>query len=405
MLALTLPVLVYWAFGLWWAPDRINLQVQRELSEERVGPSLPARVSVEVLNAGNDLEELALDDLISTKLLVVEGSPHHLISLREGERFAFEYQVQGPRGGFAFETLHVEASDDMGLLRIMKDIRTEGQLSILPAIVHIKDVPIRPRRTRVYAGAIPARIGGAGVEFFGVRDYEPGDSRRSINWRVSARYFDDLYSNEFQQERVSDVGIVLDGRERSNPIAAGQSFFEHSVLAAGALADALLRQGNRVGLLVYGNFLQWTLPGYGKLQRERIVHALARAAPGPSQIFEGLQHLPTRLFPSESQLILVSPLLEEDYLTLVELRARGYQILIVSPDPIGFEESHLHRRSSQYSPADVQLAARIVRLERDWLLKRVRRAGVQVVEWDVAGPFDGVMRRSFGKAIRIRNAL
>ena len=83
-----------------------------------------------------------------------------------------------------------------------------------------------------------------------------------------------------------------------NLFPGGHSLFEHSVLAAGALADAFLTQGNRVGLLVYSHYLQWTLPGYGKLQRERILHALSQCAPGPSQIFDGLQYIPTRVFPA-----------------------------------------------------------------------------------------------------------
>ena len=128
------------------------------------------------------------------------------------------------------------------------------------------------------------------------------------------------------------------------------SLFEHSVLAAGSLADALLQQGNRVGLLVYSQYLHWTLPGYGKLQRERILQALAGAAPGASQIFDGLQYLPTRLFPAESQIVLVSPLVEDDYLTLVQLRARGYQVMVVSPDPVGFEARLLPRAGCQAIP-------------------------------------------------------
>jgi len=265
---------------------------------------------------------------------------------------------------------------------------------VLPNISRIRQVPIRPRRTRVYAGVIPARVGGAGVEFFGVRNYEPGDSSRRINWRVSARHIEDLYSNEFQQERVADVGIVLDGRERSNLFAGSRSLFEHSVLAAGSIADAFLTQGNRVGLLIYSRYLQWTLPGYGKLQRERILQALSSAAPGASQIFDGLQYLPTRVFPGESQIVLVSPLVEDDYSTLISLRARGYQVLLVVPDPVSFEQAYLTDGKAKYLPTDVTLAARVVRMERQLMLARLQRAGLQVVEWNVAQPFDQAMRRA-----------
>ena len=193
---------------------------------------------------------------------------------------------------------------------------------------------------------------------------------------------------------MADVGIILDGRQRSNIYAGGHSLFEHSVIAAAALADSFLAQGNRVGLLVYGQYLQWTWPGYGKLQREKILHSLSHATPGSSQVFDGLQYLPTRMFPPESQIVLVSPLMEGDYLTLVQLRARGYQVMTVSPDPVAFEESFLPRQP------EVQLAARVVRMERELMLKKIQRAGVQLIEWDVAQPFDQAARRSFGQRIQ-----
>jgi uncharacterized protein (DUF58 family) len=171
------------------------------------------------------------------------------------------------------------------------------------------------------------------------------------------------------------------------------------------MADALLHQGNRVGLLIYSNYLHWTLPGYGKLQRERILQALAAASPGASQIFDGLQFLPARLFPAESQIVMISPLVEDDYGTLLQLRARGYQVLVVSPDPVGFEASMLRRPPSTYAAADIDLSSRILRLERRWALRRVRRAGVHVIEWNTGQPFDQLMRGAFKRSIQGRNQL
>ncbi len=394
LLALSMPLLVYLFYGLWRAPDRIDLEVRRELGAERVAPEAPVKVNVTVINRGSRLEELAIEDAISRELAVIDGFNRHWISLAANQTFAFQYTVSGPRGGYPFENVHAEGGDALGLVHLAQNLRVLGQLFVLPTLSRIRQVPIRPRRTRVYAGLIPANVGGTGVEFFGVRNYEPGDPPRRINWRVSARHAEELYSNEYQQERVGDVGIVLDGRERTNLFAGGRTLFEYSVMAAGALADAFLTQGNRVGLLIYSRYLQWTLPGYGKLQRERILQALSGAAPGASQIFEGLQYLPTRIFPSESQIVLVSPLLEDDYLTLIQLRARGYQVMVVVPDPVSFERSYLLGSDSKYASADVELASRVVRMERDLMLRRLQRAGLHIIEWNVEQPFDQAMRRA-----------
>jgi len=282
----------------------------------------------------------------------------------------------------------------LGLLRITAEEHAESHLLILPPSPGSSSAD-PAAATRVYAGTIPARVGGEGVEFFGVRQYEMGDSARRINWRATARHPESVFSNEFQQERVADVAVVLDGRDRADLRVAGRALFDHAVVAAGTLASALLQQGNRVGLLVYSQYLQWTYPGYGRVQRERILHALANAAPGGSQIFEGLQYLPTRLFPPESQIVLVSPLVEDDLTTLVQLRARGYQVLVICPNPVLFEMSNLPALDPVTQRWMSLWLVGFSRLERTAMLGRLRRAGVQVIEWNVAHPFDLAMRGAF----------
>jgi uncharacterized protein (DUF58 family) len=168
--------------------------------------------------------------------------------------------------------------------------------------------------------------------------------------------------------------------------------FEYSVQAAASLADALLSQGNRVGLLLYSAYLSWTFPGYGKIQRERILHALANARTGESQVFSDLEHIPTRLFPPESQIVFVSPLNDEDLKPLVQLRAQGYDVLVVSPNPVKFELSYLPA-----SNRNVEVAGRIVHMERLLLLQRLQRANIHVLDWEVTEPFDLLVKRRLGR--------
>jgi uncharacterized protein (DUF58 family) len=390
LLTLAIPFVVYLLAGFLRAPEELQLDVARHLSAERATPDGEVVVTVTVTNLGAALEEALIEDLIPFRLTVRDGSPRGLVSLPKGGVYSLTYTVAGPRGGYVFDALQVQANEHLALAGLAVQFKGSNQLFIFPALTRLRHIPIRPRRTRVYAGSIPARAGGAGSEFFGVRDYQPGDSPRAINWRASARH-EELYSNEFQQERVSDVGIVLDGRARTNAFGRGHSLFEYSVMAAAALADGFLAQGNRVGLLLYANYLGWTLPAYGKVQRERILLALARAQTGESQVFTALEHIPTRLFPPESQIVVVSPLIEEDVPPLVRLRGLGYQVMAVSPDPISFETSYLS------SDPSVQMAARVVRMERALLLHKLQRSGVQTLNWDVAQPFDQVVRRNLGR--------
>ena len=390
-IALALPFVVYLLAGFLFTPEHIKLEATRHLSAERTSPYADIVVTVTVTNRGSHIEEVLLEDVLPPDLTIRSGLSRHLVRLAKGGSYTFGYTVSGPRGGYGFEFVRAKVNDHLAATSREVQIEAKGQLFVFPPVTRLRHVAIRPRRTRVYAGTIPARAGGTGTEFFGVREYQQGDSPRIINWRVSAHQQDVLYSNEFQQERVADVGIILDGRLRTNEFARGHSLFEYSVQASAALTDALLAQGNRVGLLVYAAFLRWTLPGYGKVQRERILHSLAHARPGGSDIFSDLQHLPTRLFPSKSQIILVSPLHEDDLMPLVYLRAQGYQVLVVSPNPVKFEISYLPK------DRNVELAGRVIHMERGLLFQKVQRAGIQILDWDVSEPFDLVVKRKLSR--------
>jgi uncharacterized protein (DUF58 family) len=261
---------------------------------------------------------------------------------------------------------------------------------VLPETSRLRRVAIRPLRTRAYAGPVPSRQGGSGIEFFGVREYQSGDPLRWINWRSSARHPRTLFTNEFEPERIADVGLILDARQRSDIRVKDDALFEHAVRATSSLAEAFLSDGNRVGLLIYGAGLEWTLPGYGKVQLECILRALAGAETGTSEVFDSLDYIPTRYFPARSQIVLISPLCQDDLPVLVRLRARGYQVMVISPDPVTFEAETL---TPQW---DVALATRIARLERTLLLRRLQQAGIQVVDWPVHTPLDQAVLMSLG---------
>jgi uncharacterized protein (DUF58 family) len=392
-LTLALPLVVYLLVGYLQMPEQVKLQATRHLSIERVSPNQAVDVTVTVTNPGPSLEEVLLEDRVPAGLTVRVGESRHMVRLAKGQSYTFAYTVIGPRGGYAFDVVEAQVNDHLSVRSQKVRVEARGRLFILPPVMHIRNIAIRPRRTRVYAGTIPARAGGTGTEFFGVREYQPGDSPHSINWRASSRYEDTLYANEYQQDRVADVGIVVDGRIKTNEFARGHSLFDYSVQAAASMADALLSQGNRVGLLLYATYLGWTFPGYGKIQRERILHALANAKTGDSQVFSDLEHIPTRLFPPESQIVFISPLTDEDLKPLIQLRAQGYDVLVVSPNPVKYELSYLPPAHS-----DVALAGRVLHMERLILLQKLQRANVHVIDWDVNEPFDLMVKRRLGRS-------
>jgi uncharacterized protein (DUF58 family) len=393
LLALVLPLLIYLAAALWFGPEPLHLRATRTLSADRVRRGEPVTVTLSVVNEGSSLEEVLVEDAVPAGLDIVEGGPRLLGALRPGQEMEVTYAVRARRGSFGFDGVRVTAGDRSGLFRRRAVLSAPAHLTVLP-----QPMPVRrgvtltgPLRTRGYAGPVPARLGGSGVDFFGVREYQVGDPRRWINWRVSARHPRSLFSNEFEQERIADVGLILDARRRSDVQAGGDSLFEYAIAATATLADVFLSDGNRVGLLVYGRVLDRTFPGYGKVQKEQILRTLARAQAGESQIFDRLDYLPTRFFPAQSQIVLVSPLWPDDLAPLLRLRAHGYQVLVVRPDPISLERKALRPRP------EVDLAARILRVRQTLLLHKLRQAGIRLVDWRVDEPFERAVHVSLGR--------
>jgi len=387
LIAVAFPLFGYLMTVLLNHPAPPSLEVRRTMSDAYVKIEDEVKVTLAVTNTGSqDLDELWISDTVPPGLTVVQGEPSTVRSLPAGETCTQSYTVTGKRGTYRFTGTRIRVHEHMGLFCRRRYYTHVSRLGILPDVPSMRRIPIRPLRTRGFAGPIASRQAGSGTDFFGVRTYEPGDPQRWINWRLSARHTREIFVNQYERERIADVGLILDARERNNVMANGDSLFEAAVEATAALADMFLADGNRVGLLIYGRGLERTFPGYGKRQRERILRALAGARVGGSMVFDNLDYLPTRFYPAKSQIVLISPLCEADPPVLSRLRAHGYEVLVVSPDPIDFEKRSIPQTEIG------RTAIRIARAERNLWTYQLKRLGIPVIDWQVDQPLDAAVR-------------
>ncbi len=381
VLALVLPLWVFIGAALYWRPPPLQLRVDRTLDHERVDQGTIVQATLTLQDPAGTVETIRIRQPLPDNLELENGDKDYLAVLPGTAPFILDYRLRGPRGYYVLPPVELEAHDPLGLLRTTTSVDVPNRLLVLPQALRIPSVAIKVRRTRVYPGMIPARKGGPGVEFYGLREYQTGDSWRWLNHRVNARLESELFVNEFELERAIDIGLILDVRAATNLFTQGHSILEHSVLAVATLAESLLTYGNRVGLFLYGGSIDWTFPGAGKQQYEKILRTLARARIESSQIFNRLDRIPVRLFPHRSLLILVSTLHPQDYRDLHTLRAKQYQVMVVSPDPIAFETALLEDET------DRALAQRLAWLERNNLMAHLARRGIQVCNWDTRQSF------------------
>jgi uncharacterized protein (DUF58 family) len=393
-LAMALPLIAYLAFGLARTPTTPRVTLTRTFSHPRARADEAVTVRLEIRNESAHALDLTFADALPDGMAIAAGDARALLALAPGESSTVEYDVRAPRGEYRFRAARIAIADPFGLVVRAYDVDAPSTLVFEPDPPRLRPVRIRPPRTRGFAGPIAARQAGSGVDFFFLREYQPGDRQRAINWRASARAQaraqarsdQTVFTNLYEQERIADVGLILDARANTNLNTPHGALFEHSVLAAAALADAFLNDGNRVSLLIYGGGLASVFPGYGRAHRMRIMNALGRAEPGQHFVFENLRSLPTRMFTPQSQIVFIGPLPGDDVDTLTRIRARGYAVMVVSPDPV--------RLAAPEAPSDriESLARRTALAERALHVQQLRRGGVDVVDWDPAQPLDGALR-------------
>ena len=388
LLAAALPYLVLCLMPLFTGLPAVRLKVKRTMETEQMTEAGECVARMHVTNEGDSCPDLLIMEPLPAGL-EAKGECFFRGALPAGGAVEREYAIQGSRGFYHLSGAVVRSSDLLGFRMGEQFIPLEGALAVWPDVEPLGRIAITPRRTHAFVGDVRSRESGAGLEFFGTRPYVSGDPPRHMNWKAGARW-DSLIANLFQQDRVAEVAIVLDGRVCADVRGPSGSLFEHTVRATASLASRFLDRGNSVALLVYGSFLSWIAPGYGKRQRVRILNALARAELGDHVAFEHLENLPARVLPLHAQLVLVSPLLDRDVVPIRHLCAMGYNLLVVSPDWVSFEESLLPRDG--YRDA----AARVARLQRDACIAWLRRVGVRVIRWDVAMPLGNAFQRPRG---------
>ncbi len=385
LLALALPYAAWTLLPLWNDPPRLSLEALRTIYPDIIDERQTARIEIRIANAETPLDEISIRDRLPDGVRA-DREAEWRCACNVGDKLVLGYGVRARRGTYPFTGIAVEWRDPLGFQQVKQEVPCAGTLKVLPGEEKIRRIAISPRRTRVFSGLNRSRHSGSGVEFYGTRNYVSGDPLRHLNWKAGARW-NLLITNLFEQERVADVGVILDARRIMEIRIDGDSLFEHGVGAAASLARHFIERGDRVGLLIYGRFIEWTFPGYGKHQHAKILAALAAGELGEHAAFENLANLPTRIFPPGSQLLLVSPLRPGDVPALSYLRSRGYSITVVCPDAVAFES----RRHPADSPAI--LAERIARTERDTILARLRRNGVRVIDWDLSLPLRTVVEK------------
>ncbi|MFW2334863.1 DUF58 domain-containing protein [Ilumatobacter sp.] len=288
----------------------------------------------------------------------------------------------GRWGRYRLGDLVVRASTPGGMVLWQGAVAELGTVTVLPRPDRI-DAVLAPPATQISSGAhLALRSTGDGSEFSDLREYQPGDRVRDVNWKVSARR-PEAFVNRRHPERGGDVVIVLDavpdlGRHQS-PI--GASVLQRMGQAAWALARNHLAGQDRVGLLVpHGGRVAWLPPRGGGRARYVLLDQLMRSVePWSSESDETVFHGQVRTtgllnrhdIPPSALVIGLSTL--DDYSTLRSLSALRQHGRTTSV--LAFDATSEVRRHTTLDHQTVRLAAMLF----DARVRYLRRMSTPVV--------------------------
>jgi uncharacterized protein (DUF58 family) len=358
-----------------------EILVALELDRERAVEGDIVTITID-LHARTPVERLELHVPLPDNLELVDGATPLTLRLAWDEERTIELKMRCRRwGAHLVGELFLRAHDRLDLFGYEGTVDRRQPLKIYPRAEQLRSL-VPPIETQVFTGNQVARTKGEGIEFADLRRYSYGDSLRRINWRASARR-SELWVNEMHPERNTDVIIFLDtfveAREEE-----GESTLDVGVRAAATLADRYLKRKDRVGLIGFGGYLNWLLPGSGLVQLYRIVDSLLDTEIILSYAWKGVDVIPPRTLPPKALIFAVTPLLDERAVTtLLDLRARGFDLAVLEVSPVAFASAATGEREA--------LAYKLWRLKRDALRARYQRFGVPVVEWHEGEPLEGAL--------------
>ncbi|MGI0085545.1 MAG: DUF58 domain-containing protein, partial [Nitrososphaerales archaeon] len=374
-------------------PESEKIEVGRSLEKLQLNEHDACKVRLKVKNTGkNDIPILQIRDLVPHSLEGEHTQNGFTLELRSGESKDLFYELYcSTFGVFSIGPVNIAVTDRAGLFESEAVINIHSTLIVLPEIQErLSNFAIRPRRTKPWPGEIASRRTGQGMNYYSVRPLVSGEPLRRINWKASARSneLDHLFVNEFMAELGADALIIVDGREISEIGTRPDSTFSYSIRAALSIADRLLHDRNRVGLLTIGA-RRSTIPlGYGRRQFMRITLALLDLLPGHSPTLEGMVLKLRGFYPNVSQVVFVSPLIDEvSFSVAAGICRAGYDLIVISPNPLQFDIT----KPGKSWRREWKIAKELAQLERDTNIGELRSANALVIDWSKSEPLEEVI--------------
>ena len=276
--------------------------------------------------------------------------------------------------------------------------------SVPPEVLRVvKQVEIKARilADEALVGTYRSVFRGSGLDFEEVREYEPGDDIRSIDWNVTAR-MNAPYIKKYREERELNIYLVVDVSSSAWFGTGTLSKRELAANVAALLAVTALHNNDRVGLVLFADGIrEFIPPREGRHHLLHVIRQLLFSEPRRSKTeISSVTDYIANVTKKRNVVFVISDFLEYDFET--PLRALGHKhdvIALILNDPrevelpavglVALEDAESGKVGylDTSDPAMRQQFTRAARERRAQRLRAFSRMGIDRVDLSTDRPY------------------
>ncbi len=362
---------------------RAKIKVARHVPP-RLSVGVANKIELDLINTSGRPWHLRIKDDVPEEFRAEPDELALKVSASSRARLAYRV-VPVKRGKFSFGPVHVRVRGPAGLMwherslgigesvAVFPDLRGASRLLLSDAALDLVNLGLRQLRRD-----------GRGSEFARLRDYAQGDSVREVDWKATARRTRPV-TRVFESERSQTLLIGVDAGRSMAARVDGLTKLDHAVNAALFLSFVAIKNGDRVGLVVFADGVKSYLqPNSGRTQYRKIVDALYSARPHLTYVdyLALFKELNVRLL-RRSLLCVFTDFIDEDQAsTMVDpMRrlAKRHVPLCLSVKDTALA-SLLSTQPPEAETAYQHAVASELLLEREAMKRKIGQGGVQMID-------------------------
>ena len=194
----------------------------------------------------------------------------------------------------------------------------------------VKQVEIRTRGlvNDLFGGEYHSVFKGRGMAFSEVREYQPGDDIRLIDWNVTARN-GAPFIKVFEEERELTVYLLVDISKSGEFGSQNQLKQEFGAEIASVLGFSAIKNNDKVGLILFSNEVEkYVVPKKGKSHVLRIIRELLYTAPKNkgTSLKNALDYL-LKVAKRKSVVFLISDFIDDKYWSSLKIANRKHDLI------------------------------------------------------------------------------